>query len=477
MQAAAPLHIESQTDAIREWGRARSYVWEKHRRAIVRLVGAVYWLLIFEGVLRKWVLPQFGKQLFFVRDPLVLLIYVLVLARRTRLGQSRFLEIGAAFGIAGLVLSAVQLVTGTKLPFYFLVYGWRNYFLYLPLAFVIARYFNLWDLAQLARRTLIVCIPMAALVFMQLQAGPRSPINRGLGKGINSGYLVHTSEYGVVRPAGTFTSDQGLTTFSASALAMALSFWVLPVTSRPVGRLLLLVASACNLMCIGLSGSRGVLLWAAVIVGGALCGLFFVRPKLHFRATLLIVALLAGGAISLPILFPRPTQAFLARWQEAGDAESKAYGGGGVMARAAYEALSFRLLVVNTPAAGYGLGSAGNAAWELGVRNDLIFFHNQDEVNAAETDWGRNILELGPVLGCAFVLFRLSMVAFLLWTGLQTTRKTGHSFPWLFGLYVSVVLGFWQITGNGTLNGYGWLFVGFALAATRAARRYERELL
>jgi hypothetical protein len=345
----------------------------------------------------------------------------------------------------------------------------------MPLAFIVAQYFNLWDMAQLARRTLIVAIPMAALVVMQLNAGVYAPINVGLGEGADSSYVNQTTEDGIVRPAGTFTSDQGLTTFSASVMAMSLAFWVLPAHARPIGRPLLLTATAANLICIGLSGSRGVLLWSALIIGGAFVGLFFARPGMHLKATMMIVVLLSGAAISLPVFFPKVMDAFIRHWQDAGTAESQAYGKGGILARFAYEATSFRLLASNTPPAGYGLGSAGNAAWKLGIRNDLILFRNQDEINAAETDWGRNVLELGPILGCLFILFRISFVAALLWNGLASTRKTGHSFPLLFALYTTVVLGFWQITGYGTLNGYGWLFIGFAMAAMSHARGYEWE--
>lgn len=447
---------------------------EKHRLLIVRLVAAVYWLLIFEGVLRKWIFPQWARELFFMRDPIVLLVYALVLARRTRLPRSRLFEIEWAFAIVGAGLCVIQLIEGSKLPAYFLAYGFRNYFLYMPLSFVIARYFNLWDLAQLARRTLIVCIPMTLLVLAQLDSPMTAPINAGSLEGAS--YNVQTTEYGIVRPPGTFTSDQGLTTFSASALAMALAFWVLPARSRPVGMPLLLASTACVLICIGLSGSRTVLLWSAVIIGGAFCGLFLVNSKMHFRATVLIITLLTSAAITLPIAFPHTTQAFIARWVEAGANESQAYGEGGVFARVAYEATLFLRVAADTPSAGYGLGSCGNAAWELGVREKVILFRDQNERNAAETDWGRNILELGPIFGLLFILFRFTFVASLLRNGLAATRRSGHSFPLMLALYVSVLLFFWQITGNGTLNGYAWVFVGFAMAAALKARPFARAV-
>src|SRR5262245_65856612 len=45
------------------------------RRRIETLVLLLFWLLLFEGALRKWVLPEYSRYLFFVRDPVLLLIY------------------------------------------------------------------------------------------------------------------------------------------------------------------------------------------------------------------------------------------------------------------------------------------------------------------------------------------------------------------------------------------------------------------
>jgi hypothetical protein len=464
----------------RQSGRGGRLPWpsveERHRRLVVRVISAIYWLLIFEGVLRKWVAPQWGRQLFFVRDPLVILVYFLVFVKRTRLPRSGFLEVGCGLAIAGLGLAFLHGLGNPKMPAYILVYGWRNYFLYMPLAFIIARYFDLWDLAQLARRTLMVSIPIALLLLIQTRAPANAPINAGLGEGPDAAYLVNTSAYGVVRAQGPFTSDLGLSAFSASSLAIALAFWVLPARSRPLGRPLLLVSTASILLCLGLSGSRGVLLWSTLMISGAFFGLFLVRPEMHFRATALILTLVGVGVTALPILFPRVTTAFVTRWIHADMEESRRYGQGGVLRRAYRDFLLFRVVLPSTPPVGYGLGSAGNAAWRLGIRTELIPFKNQDEIDAAESDWGRNILELGPLFGCLYILFRISFAAWLARSAVAATRRSGHSFPWLLCVYVAVMLLGEQITGNGTINGYAWLFAGFCMAATWRARRFEERL-
>jgi hypothetical protein len=47
-----------------------------------RLIWLYLWLLVFEGVFRKWVLPQFSAPLLLIRDPVVLLIYLSALRAR-----------------------------------------------------------------------------------------------------------------------------------------------------------------------------------------------------------------------------------------------------------------------------------------------------------------------------------------------------------------------------------------------------------
>ena len=46
------------------------------------LIWTYFWLLIIEGALRKWVLPQLSNPLLVIRDPVVLAIYFLSLRAR-----------------------------------------------------------------------------------------------------------------------------------------------------------------------------------------------------------------------------------------------------------------------------------------------------------------------------------------------------------------------------------------------------------
>ena len=52
------------------------------KRYIRYLIWTYFWLLLLEGALRKWVLPDLSNPLLLVRDPVVLAIYALSLQAR-----------------------------------------------------------------------------------------------------------------------------------------------------------------------------------------------------------------------------------------------------------------------------------------------------------------------------------------------------------------------------------------------------------
>ena len=441
---------------------------EKHRRLVVRLVFTIYFLALFEGVLRKWIAPQWGKPLFFIRDPFVLAIYHLVFWRRTRF-RTGILEMGCLFAAAGLVLIVAQNIGNGQLPLVLVAYGWRNYFFYLPLAFIIGRYLVLRDLGLLVKATALISVAMSILVIVQFRSPSNSPINAGFGDNPDEIYGSQSLPEGFTRVPGTFTSNLGVTTFAASAVASVISLWLAPGRSRSLnGYLLLAWSTAGTLLCVSLSGSRGAFVWSGLILAMAIAGFSLASGLLGLRTGVLITVLVASGAVTVPVLFPDAIRSFQERWSGAEESEEQEYGSGGIFGRAVYEVFSFRFLLEKTPMQGYGLGSAGNGAWRLGSRDQVVDFTDSAEVAAAETDWGRNILELGPVFGCMFIAYRVVFVMWMGKTALAATMRSGHPLPWLLFAFVGIIMFNGQITANGTVNAYGWLFTGFCLAAANS---------
>jgi hypothetical protein len=437
---------------------------ERGRRRLVKLIMLIYLLLIFEGAIRKWMFPSLGQVLFFVRDPFVLLAYVMALRHGFFPKGNGILLTGLALGVCAVLLVGVQTLSPTASSggAILAVYGWRNYFFYIPLAFVIGEAFERPDIERLVRWTLILAIPTAVLVFVQFISPMDSPINVGIGGMKELQFHGLNTDGDHTRPMGFFTSDLGEKGFTVSALAMALSLWLLPAARRYVKLWLLVTCTCAALACLAVSGSRGAMLHSGIVVVGAIACAFLVRGRgVSARAVIWPTLIVVAAVVLYPILFPDAFEAFTTRWTNAAAAETPAFGSLGIFGRALYGFVDFFNLMGDTPLAGYGLGLAGNARLTLGIEIEGL-------KHWAETDWARQIVDLGPVVGVIFIGYRIFFTG---WLGLQSlagARRIHDPLPFLLFSFIGVDLLYGLLTGHGSVNGYVWLFTGFSLAAARA---------
>lgn len=435
---------------------------------MVNLVFVIYLLLLFEGSIRKYLLPSFGQVLFFVRDPFVIALYVTAL-RSSVVGRSRFLDAGLVLGLVGLLVMAVQAAgVASGIPKWPLLaaYGWRNYFLYLPLPFIIQAVFEPADLRRLVRLTLLLSVPIALLVVMQFRSAPDAPINVGFGATFEQQFHGLTVDMTHTRPSGTFSSDVGQRGFTVSCVAMLLMLWIAPATRRFIKPWQMLIATCAVLSCLAVSGSRGAMLASGLVAIAAVASSAVLKGgKASTRAALLPILLVAAAAILYPIVFPDGYSTFTNRWTMANASESQQYSLG-IFGRALYGFVDFIGLMGDAPVFGYGLGLAGNASLTLGVTIPGF-------TGWAENDWARHIVDLGPLFGVIYILFRVSFVCWLGFNCVAGARRTGNPLPMLWFAFAGNDLLAGELTGNGSINGYGWLFAGFCLAACKAP--FERE--
>lgn len=436
---------------------------ERGRRRLVALITLIYLLLIFEGAVRKWMFPSLGQVLFFIRDPFVLIAYWIAFRHGFFPKWNWVLLTGMAFGMAAVLLVGVQALSpsassGTAI---LAVYGWRNYFFYIPLAFVIGEALERPDIERIVRWTLILAIPTSVLVCLQFISPVDAPINVGLAsvKALQFRGLSLDGEH--TRPMGFFTSDLGQKQFAVSAVAMALSLWLLPAARRFMKLWLLLPTTCAVLACLAVSGSRGAVVHSGLVLIAAItCAVLIRGGGVSARAAVWPIVIGVAAVVLYPIVFPEAFDAFVDRWILAQAVEERAFSTLGILGRALYGFIDFFHLMGDAPLVGYGLGLAGNARLLLGVQIEGF-------TGWAESDWARQIVDLGPVVGLFFIAYR---VAFTMWLGLRClegARRLRDPIPLLLFAFIGIDLLYGEVTGHGTINGYTWLFTGFCLAATR----------
>lgn len=443
---------------------------ERARRRVVNGILLIYLLAIFEGSIRKYIAPQLGQYIFFIRDPFLIYVYAIATLYGLWPRHQPFFQLSVAMCGFGILLFALQSAVGgvdatrTLLG----IYGWRSYFFYLPLAFLIGAQFTAADLQRFAKLTLWLAVPIAVLVVVQFSSPPNAPVNVGIATEEELQFKSVSLNMERIRTTGPFTSNVGQQQFVTTAFALLLALMLRSAAGRGVGFILMLAAAGAIFTCVALSGSRGTILQCALIGGVALVlGAIGRGAALKAKALVLPCAVIGAAVLLYPIVFPVGFETFMQRWNSAAVAESRF--DGGVFGRAGYGFIDFIRLIDIVPALGYGLGFGGNASITLratvdGIQPGLL----------SETDFSRHMVDLGAVLGSCYIAFRVAFVGWLFTMVWRVTRRVSDPLPMMLFAYAGYVVLSGQITGHGTINVYAWLFTGLCIAAARIALQGER---
>lgn len=446
---------------------------EHGRRQVVILTFVMFWMLIFEGSIRKWLAPEYSRYLYFMRDPVALYTYFAAWRAGLFRNPPVFMSLGMLLAGVALLFAVVDLVRGDRQYTVILaVYGLRNYFLYMPLAFLIGRSFGEQDLRRMARHSMVAMIIAAPIAYLQYESPATAPINVGTAADPDAQFDNLQSGSGRVRPGGTFTSVTGMTHLTASTVAWLLWAWTTGRRPRPVKNWLLAAGATATALALAVSGSRTTFIHTGLVV--VVCaGATLLLRGAAARARSFLVPLAIGIAFiaAFVTVFPDAYQTFMQRWTAAAVSETQTFQLGWI-GRALFGFYDFLRLMNSTPMLGYGVGMAGNGAVNSGV---TLF--GESVLGIAEEDWTRNVVELGPAVAVLFILYRVS---FGIWLGVRSLRATlaaNDAMPLLLFTYCAVSLVRGQITGHGLINGFGWLYVGLCLAAIgQSGRGAETQL-
>lgn len=411
---------------------------------IKRLVWSYFFLLIFEGAIRKWILPAAANPLLLIRDPIVLAAYF-VAWRCGLFPRNVFVGVAAIIGVASLV---VGLLVSSESPA-IAIYGFRTNFLQLPFIFLIPKVFDARDVERVGYWALILSIPMAALMALQFLAPPQSWINAGL----NDQDQI-ASALGRIRPPGTFSFITGPIYF----YSMVSAFLLYTQFSKRYSNWLIAAATTATLCAVAVSGSRS--LAASIVVVFLLsfaCSLVF-RPVLALRwIGVLAVLGVATFLLSNLSFFSVGVDVFSTRVDNASRFEG---GSAGFLTRVTSGFTAFIPQIYEAPFLGNGLGFGTNVGVAMLVdKTKAIWF---------EDEWGRHILESGPILGLSFILYRVLLTC---WISAVVLRHAARRDPLpvlLLGTCVLTLLT--GIISQATVLGFMIFLSGICLAATRVPR-------
>ena len=414
---------------------------------IKKLIWFYFFLLLFEGALRKWFLPGLSQGLLIIRDPVVIWIYYLCFAQGLFPINNKYLIKCFQWVILAVILS---FLINQAHPFT-IAYGARTNLLHFPLIFIMARLLNWQDVINFGKAFFILALPMTWVVAQQFQADAEDIMNVAAG---GTGSQLETSG-GKVRASGTFTFVSGIVFYYCFTVSYIIYGFLVKGTFP---KWMLYLGTSATLLAMVTAGSRAVIAECLQVVA-CIGFLAYYKPSEFGRITASVFAFTSLALIlySQVDLFKEGLAFLSLRFEEAANVEGTPV--------EAYFNRYLQLLVAPYYYSFWtdwfgnsGLGGATRAGAALG-----------GGFGGAENSWSRPVLENGLIVGGLFILWRIWITKDLLLTCIDAIKNGRYLAIFLFGAAGPVLL--FGILGQPTNLGFATFGSGLCLAAAVSHKR------
>ena len=414
---------------------------------IKKLIWAYFLLLLFEGALRKWFLPDLSQGLLIVRDPIVIWIYYLCYAQGFFPLNNKYLQ--RCFQWVALAVLLSVLINQTHPAT--IAYGARTNLLHFPLIFIMARVLTWEDVLDFGKAFLLLAVPMTWVVAQQFQADAEDIINTAAG---GVGTQLETSG-GKVRASGTFSFISGIVFYYCFTVAY-LIYGFLVKESFP--KWMLYVGMSATFLAMVTAGSRVVIAECLQVIG-CIAFLAYFRPSEFGKIATSVLALstLAILLYTQLDLFKEGLDFLSLRFEEAANVEGnpiEAY------FNRYFEMISapYHYSMWNDLLGNYGLGGATRAGVALGGIGTGV-----------ENSWSRPIIENGIVIGGLFIIWRLWITKDMLISCIKAVKRGNYLAIFLFGAAGPILL--FGLLGQPTNLGFAAFGSGLCLAAAISEKK------
>jgi hypothetical protein len=411
-------------------------------------------LVIFEGAIRKWVFPGAQDLIYFAKDVLLLGAYLGYFRERPRM-RHRMPSTPALYGV--LLLSAlvgVLQIFNPNLPNLLVgVFGFKAYFFYAPLLFVLpAAFRNDAELFRFLRRYALIAIPVGLLATAQFFSPASSVLNAYARTTQENAYVATFGTSTYVRVTATFPYITGYTSYLLATVILTLTLlgasgW------RFKGNYLMFLALAMTVLGMLMTGSRGPVLLLAVLFP-LYWWLGVIRERgggAAFGRLLMSLSLVAGVVV---FVGEDALGAFMGR---AVSSVSDVRG------RVTSPLLSPFLLLPDAGLLGFGIGATHQTAASLAPHLPPYSWMRGVIV---EVESGRILLEMGALGFLLVYLTRVLLVVYALRQALKLRTRfhralaTASFLMFLVSLPSGVIF-------DVTSDVYFWFFAGLLMLSVR----------
>jgi hypothetical protein len=383
-----------------------------------------FFLWIFEGALRKWILPSLATPLLIVRDPVA--IYIIIRAINLNV---KFLN---GYVICSAIITLLALIVTLTFGhgnLFVGLYGARIMLLHFPLIFIIGTVFTKEDILKIGYALLAINIFMTLIVYLQFISPQSAFINLGLGGEGSAGF---SGAMGYFRPPGTFSFIIGLASFYILVSVFVFYFWI---SKEPVSKILLYASTIALLFSLPLTVSR------TAVGGVALVGVFALigsaasfRKLVKIGVTVFVLFVLFTILQKTTSVFNLGTEVFMSRVETAS-------GQSGSFEQSFFSRVleDFRRPAANLLKSPLFVGKLG-----MGTNAGAQMLSGSTSFLIAEDELGRVGGEQGLVLGGGLILLRLILASSLFFKSIKLPKED-KLLPLIFcgtALYL-IMLGQW----------------------------------
>ncbi len=397
----------------------------------------IFYLVIFEGAIRKWIFHSSGIYILLIKDILILTTIHYAFKNKIFNFNKNFEKFLLLWTFLVLLWIFFQLVFKNNALIFYLV-GFRNWVLYMWFSLICYRVFDYKNIYFLSKYIIFSLIILAPLSIIQHFL----PVDHFLNSLPKEGYIFQVVP-GIVRTTSTFSHVYGYTQYIMFICPL---IYVLMFNHKifNLSKKLSIFVIFLFFIAVATSGSRGTILFTILMLLPFILSrltIKFVKDEIFFKIIGSVVLILV-----LYYFFPVALEATSQRFEQAGEQED-------MFNRLKSTIFGSKETWENISVLGNGIGLGSNIARSI-LGNFGYFAFGEFESD--------RVINEGGILGLLFNFIKIFSFYFVI-LSFKHLRKEKNQLAFFYWSYLFIHLNTSQITGQVTSHAFTYLALGFGM--------------
>ncbi|MFM6502146.1 MAG: hypothetical protein ACKPHO_10180 [Dolichospermum sp.] len=401
-------------------------------------------IVVLEGALRKWVLPQASDMIYFLKDIILLGAYLKFYSS----SEPKYHKKSGFFSITLFLCTgwcAFQIFNPSLGSPIVGLFGFKTYLFYIPLMWMLPSLCQTQEeLYQFLRNYLLLVIPVAILAILQFFSPIDSPLNVYARN--NLGGIAVAGEN--VRVTGTFPYIAGYSTYMSFCFTVLIP--ILSLNQPKIWRIITFIEAFLVVGTSFMSGARGLVLFETLLLVGYFSLLWLTKMSSAINTTKkFILPILLISAV-VPVFFRKGIEVFFTRTTTASDS--------GNFSERVFSAFGEPVAAMQFKGFdSYGIGATHPAIFTL---RSALQLYSGEALPPSEGELARVVLEIGLFGFILWYALRLYLIFSLLGIFLKLKSPFLRNLALVTFLFHAINFT-GQLVFNTTFGIYYWFFAGF----------------